>query len=139
RGEPLALVRLRAEPVHARGGAHSVRALRPLRSDERGGRARLPRRLHGAGDLGLRPCPRPRRAAWRLGMKMRLRKAAALAATVLVASICGAQGAAAQQAPAKGAEPSVLHIGYLRFRIEPRYPHSFVEIPPKDDGIAGAR
>lgn len=72
-------------------------------------------------------------------MKMRLRKAAALAATVLVASICGAQGAAAQQAPAKGAEPSVLHIGYLRFRIEPRYPHSFVEIPPKDDGIAGAR
>jgi ABC transporter substrate binding protein (PQQ-dependent alcohol dehydrogenase system) len=63
----------------------------------------------------------------------------AFAGAALAASV-GITPAAAQQSPAPGASaPATLRIGYVRYRVEPYFPHSFMEVPPKDDGIAGAR
>ena len=46
------------QPLHACGGGHALRAVRPVAGREPGGRGRLRRRLLPAGALGLRP------AAW---------------------------------------------------------------------------
>jgi ABC transporter substrate binding protein (PQQ-dependent alcohol dehydrogenase system) len=61
----------------------------------------------------------------------------AAAALALIAT--SAPPALAQQAAAPTGSAALLQIGYLRFRIEPVLPHSFMEAPAKDDGIAGAR
>ena len=59
------------------------------------------------------------------------RRSAAILA--LLFGLATASQAAAQQSQA------MLQIGYLRYRVELPVPHSFMEAPPKDDGIAGAR
>jgi ABC transporter substrate binding protein (PQQ-dependent alcohol dehydrogenase system) len=61
-----------------------------------------------------------------------------LASVTLALAIAGSWPASAQQGAGASA-PSVFQIGYVRYRIEPQLPHSFMETPPKDDGIAGAR
>jgi ABC transporter substrate binding protein (PQQ-dependent alcohol dehydrogenase system) len=60
-----------------------------------------------------------------------------IAALALALGLGAGDVAMAQQA--QPPSPAPLQIGYLRFRVEPVLPHSFMEVPPKDDGIAGAR
>jgi ABC transporter substrate binding protein (PQQ-dependent alcohol dehydrogenase system) len=48
---------------------------------------------------------------------------------------CGTGAAAENAAPAA----TSVRIGYLGLHIERKLPHSFMEVPPQDEGVAGAR
>lgn len=71
-----------------------------------------------------------------------LRRAArSLAMAALVASGLPGSQVLAQQAPVSPASPApaMIRIGYLRQPIPVHMPSSFMEAPPADEGIAGAR
>jgi ABC transporter substrate binding protein (PQQ-dependent alcohol dehydrogenase system) len=46
---------------------------------------------------------------------------------------------AASPAPATTPAPATLHIAYLGQHITRPLPHSFLDVPPQDEGVAGAR
>src|SRR4051812_26300035 len=50
-----------------------------------------------------------------------------------------ATAAAVTTASAQDRPNSTVRMAYLQYRIERQVPHSFMEAPPKDEGIAGAR
>jgi ABC transporter substrate binding protein (PQQ-dependent alcohol dehydrogenase system) len=62
-------------------------------------------------------------------------RARTTAAALLAAAASTSIAVAQDTTPGPGA---LLSIGYLGFRIERPMPHSFMEMPPKDEGVAGA-
>src|ERR1700722_17906178 len=76
----------------------------------------------------------------------RLAQSILTAAIVVVAALSG-NGALAQDTPvaapppaaAASPPPATLHIAYLGQRITHPLPHSFLDVPPQDEGVAGAR
>ncbi|HEX3501521.1 MAG TPA: ABC transporter substrate-binding protein, partial [Stellaceae bacterium] len=68
-------------------------------------------------------------------MRCRLAALVALAATILAADV-HAQDATPAATPAT---PVTIRIAYLGQHFVPKLPSSFMEAPPQDDGIAGAR
>jgi ABC transporter substrate binding protein (PQQ-dependent alcohol dehydrogenase system) len=77
----------------------------------------------------------------------RKRLARVILAAAIVAAALSGHGALAEDAPATappptaGASPpqATLHIAYLGQRINHPLPHSFLDVPPQDEGVAGAR
>ena len=72
-----------------------------------------------------------------------------LLAAVVIASGAAPRALAEDTPPAPAAAPpppaaaspapATLHIAYLAQRINHPLPHSFLDVPPQDEGVAGAR
>jgi ABC transporter substrate binding protein (PQQ-dependent alcohol dehydrogenase system) len=72
----------------------------------------------------------------------RLRAPVAFLAILLAFFAFSAPPAAAQPAsPAvkQGGQPAKIPVAYLRYRVAPDLPKTFLDPPPEDEGIAGAR
>lgn len=80
--------------------------------------------------------------------KAKLLLAIAMLLTTAVATIAHADdpAPAPDASPSSTAEPAAappatvtIHIAYLAKRIVKKLPHSYLDLPPQDDGVAGAR